>query len=76
MSDGNILSVKSITYSKLSAATVGMEMSGTTLSESTAKVSTWVLPSKSGPVISNFSEMKVFGTMQSGTSAIVSEKQE
>ena len=37
---GTTLSVKSITYSKSSAATVGMKMSGTTLSESTAKVST------------------------------------
>ena len=48
-----------------------MGMSGTTLSESTAKASAWKLPSISQPVISNFSAMELFGIMESGTSAIV-----
>lgn len=50
-----------------------MGMSGTTLSESTAKASAWKLPSISQSVISNFSAMELFGIMESGTSAIVSE---
>ena len=59
ISDGTILSVKSITYLKSSTAIVGREMSGTTLSESTAKVSTRTLPSISGSVISNLPAMEV-----------------
>ena len=40
ISGGTTLSVKLITYSKSSATTAGMEMLGTPLSESTAKVTT------------------------------------
>ena len=62
ISGGTSLSVKSITYLKSSATTIGMEMSGTTLSESTAKVATWTLPSIpsiSGSIILNFSAVEV-----------------